>query len=162
MTSCLVGSSVAWAWAAVAMAARVMAASVAAATTARVNLDMGAHRSTDPVWMLDGRLAGAWPAGQPPPATGQLPSTPVARPAGALGEPDMGGPLLSFGDALGGQLLAQPGMLVVHVPPPPLAAGAVLNSPGAHGQVDPDLGRARRHWPGNAEHTSIKHPVLAA
>src|SRR4029453_1854223 len=90
------------------------------------------------------------------------PPVAAARPAGAVGEPGLGGLLLSFGDALGGQLLAQPGMLVVHVPPPPLAAGADLHLPGAHGQDDPDLGRARRYWPGAAEPTSIEHPVLAA
>jgi hypothetical protein len=32
-----------------------------------------------------------------------------------MDKPRPGGLLLSFGDALGGQLLAQPGMLVVHV-----------------------------------------------
>jgi hypothetical protein len=73
-------------------------------------------RSTDAARMRDGRLGGdAWPAGQPPPAKGEPPPAPVARSAGALGEPSLGGLVLSFGDVLGGQLLAQPGMLVVHV-----------------------------------------------
>jgi hypothetical protein len=40
----------------------------------------------------------------------------AAGPAGVLGEPGLGGLLVSLGDALGGQLLAQPGMLVVHLP----------------------------------------------
>jgi hypothetical protein len=73
-------------------------------------------RSTDAARMRDGRLGGdAWPAGQPPPAKGEPPPAPVARSAGALGEPSLGGLVLSFGDVLGGQLLARPGMLVVHV-----------------------------------------------
>jgi hypothetical protein len=58
-----------------------------------------------------------------------------------MDKPRPGGPLVSFGDALGGQLLAQPGMLVVHVLPPfRRASSAVLHSPDAHGQVEPDLG----------------------
>jgi hypothetical protein len=70
------------------------------------------------MWVADGRLAGAaGPAGQPPPATGQPLPASAARPASAMGEPGLGGLLVSFGDALGGQLLAQPGMLVVHVLP---------------------------------------------
>ena len=99
--------------------ARLMAASVAPTARVRMNLDMGpSNRLTDRVWVLDGRLAGAWPAGQPQPLTSQPPPAPVARPAGPMGEPGLGGLLLSFGDALDGQLLAQPGMLVVHVLPP--------------------------------------------
>jgi hypothetical protein len=70
------------------------------------------------MWMPDGRLADAWPAGQLPPSTGQ-PAPAASRPTGALGEPGLGGLLVSFRDALGGQLLAQPGMLVVHVLPLP-------------------------------------------
>jgi hypothetical protein len=66
--------------------------------------------------MTDGRLGGgAWPAGQLPPATGgPLPAS-SARSTGAVGQPGLGGLLLSFGDALGGEQLAQPGVLVVHI-----------------------------------------------
>jgi hypothetical protein len=82
-----------------------------------VSLDIGASdRSTDAVGMTDGRLGrGAWPAGQLPPATGgPLPAS-AARSTSAVGQPGLGGLLLSFGDALGGQQLAQPGVLVVHI-----------------------------------------------
>jgi hypothetical protein len=33
-----------------------------------------------------------------------------------VGKPGLGGLLLSFGDVLGGEQLAQPGVLVVHIP----------------------------------------------
>jgi hypothetical protein len=52
----------------------------------------------------------------------------------------MGGLLVSFGDALGGQLLAQPGMLVVHVLPLSLGVGVAPRSPGPEDRVEPDLG----------------------
>jgi hypothetical protein len=72
--------------------------------------------------MTDGRLGrGAWPAGQLPPATnGPLPVS-AARLTGALRQPGLGGLLLSLGEALGGEQLAQPGVLVVHLPPLPAA-----------------------------------------
>jgi hypothetical protein len=80
---------------------------------------VASDQSTDRVWMPDGRLGGgAWPAGQLPPPTSQPPPASAARTAGAVGEPGLGGLLLSFAAALGGQLLAQPGMLVVHVSSP--------------------------------------------
>jgi hypothetical protein len=64
-------------------------------------------RSTDAVWVLDGRLGGSgWPAGQLPPPTSQPAPAAAARPTSGLREPGMGGLLLSFGDALGGQQLA--------------------------------------------------------
>ena len=67
--------------------------------------------------MVEGQWGGdAWPAGQLPPPTGQPPA--AARLVSAMGEPGPSGLLLSFGDALGGQHLAQPGVLVVHGPHP--------------------------------------------
>jgi hypothetical protein len=48
---------------------------------------------------------GAWPDQLPPPA-GPPPVALAARPTGAVGEPGLGGLLVSLGDALGGQLLA--------------------------------------------------------
>jgi hypothetical protein len=84
---------------------------------------MGASdRSADVVWMTDGRPGGgAWPAGQLPPATnGPLPVS-AARLTGAVGQPGLGGLLLSFGEALGGEQLAQAGVLVVHIPSLPAA-----------------------------------------
>jgi hypothetical protein len=73
--------------------------------------------------MTDGRLgSGAWPADQLPPATDQPPVAPAARPTSNVGQPSLGSLLLSFGDALGGQQLAQPGMLVVHIPSLPFPA----------------------------------------
>jgi hypothetical protein len=64
----------------------------------------------------DGRLGSdAWPAGQLPPSS--QPASVAARPS-AVGEPGTGGLLVSFRDALFGQRLAQPGMLVVHVVAP--------------------------------------------
>jgi hypothetical protein len=77
------------------MPARLMADSVTATARVRVNLDMhGSDRSTDGIWMADGRLADAWPAGQLPPPTGQ-PAPPAAvRPTGAMGEPGPGALLM--------------------------------------------------------------------
>jgi hypothetical protein len=61
------------------------------------------------------RLIGgdAWPAGQLPPATGR-PRPAATRRTSATPQPGMSGLLPPFGDALLGQHLAQPGMLVVH------------------------------------------------
>src|SRR4029453_6187203 len=97
------------------------------------------------------------PAGPPPVAAG--------APARAVGGPGLGGLLLSFCGGRGGQRLAQPGMLVVHVPPLPLAAGADLHLPGAHGQDDPvwgvrvDTGLAlpnpRRSSPPSSQHEPV-------
>ena len=63
----------------------------------------------------DGLLVGgaAWPSHQLPPATG-CPSAAAARWASATCQPDLGGLLVPIGDALLGQGLAEPGMLVVH------------------------------------------------
>src|SRR5829696_4845996 len=98
-------TATAWAWLTVVMAARFMAASVAPRTSARVSLDMvasnrstGALRATD--WL--------------PPATARPPPS-AARRASASHQPRMGGLLPPLGDALLGQDLAQPGMLVIHV-----------------------------------------------
>jgi hypothetical protein len=64
-----------------------------------------------------GRLAGRRPrlatGGQPPPATAGSPPAPTRR-ASVTYQPRMVGLLVAFGDALVGQRLAQPGMLVVH------------------------------------------------
>jgi hypothetical protein len=71
------------------------------------------------VWTV-GWLVGrdAWPpGGQPPPATAQPPPSPARR-ASATHQSRLGGLLVAFGDALLGQGLAQPGMLVVHGPHP--------------------------------------------
>jgi ABC-type Na+ efflux pump permease subunit len=43
-----------------------------------------------------------------------------------MGQPSLGGLLVSFGDSLGGQRLAQPGMLVLHVIPLSSLLAAVL------------------------------------
>jgi hypothetical protein len=75
------------------------------------------------VWVSNGRLGGdAWSAGQLPPSQ---PAPVAARPS-AMGQPGLGGLLVSFGDALGGQGLAQPGMLVLHVVPLSSLMAAVL------------------------------------
>jgi hypothetical protein len=67
-----------------------------------------------------GRLLGGdgWPAGQLPPAMGRPRPTPAPRRASAEPQPRLGGLLSLLGDVLVGQDLAQPGMLVVHVPSP--------------------------------------------
>jgi hypothetical protein len=67
----------------------------------------------------DGLLVGgvAWPPHQLPPATG-CPSAAAARRASATCQSDLGGLLVPIGDALLGQGLAEPGMLVVHGPSP--------------------------------------------
>src|SRR5215211_7197535 len=72
-------------------------------------------RSVGAVWTV-GWLVGGHiqpPGGQPPPATAGSPSAPTRR-AGVTYQPRMVGLLVAFGDALVGQRLAQPGMLVVH------------------------------------------------
>jgi hypothetical protein len=73
------------------------------------------HRSAGAVgavgWLVGGH---AWPpGGQPPPATAGSPPAPTRR-ASVTYQPRMVGLLVAFGDALVGQRLAQPGMLVVH------------------------------------------------
>jgi hypothetical protein len=66
------------------------------------------------VGTLDLLLGGdAWPPSRLPPATARPPPAAAPR-ASTTRQPGMGGLLVSFGDALGGQGLAQPGMLVVH------------------------------------------------
>jgi hypothetical protein len=60
------------------------------------------NRSIDPVWAPEVHLGGdAWLTSQLPPATSQPPVAPT-RPTSPLGEPGLGGLLVSFGDALGG------------------------------------------------------------
>jgi hypothetical protein len=62
---------------------------------------VASDRSTDAGWIADGRLGGsAWPTGQLPPATGQPPVAPVARPTSVMRESGMGGLLVPLGDAL--------------------------------------------------------------
>src|SRR5512132_4388067 len=97
-----------------------MAASVAPRMSARVSLDMVASdRSTGTVGALDGLLGGdGWPAGQLPPATGCPRPTPSTGRASGTPQPCVSGLLPSLGDALLGQDLAEPGMLVVHVSSP--------------------------------------------
>jgi hypothetical protein len=75
-------------------------------------------------WLLGGD---GWPAGQLPPATGRPSRAPATRRASAPDQSCVGGLLVSFGDALGGHLLAQPGMLVVHVPLPCRAFAVLTN-----------------------------------
>jgi hypothetical protein len=76
------------------------------------------------VWVSDGRLGShAWPAGQLPPSSQPAP---VAAPPSAVGQPGPGGLPVSFRDALFGQRLAQPDMLVVHVVPLSSLTAAVL------------------------------------
>jgi hypothetical protein len=67
----------------------------------------------------DGLLVGgtAWPPHQLPPATG-CPSAAAARLASATCHPGLGGLMVPVGDALLGQGLAKPGVLVVHGPSP--------------------------------------------
>ena len=62
-------------------------------------------------WLLGGHVQP--PGGQPPPATASSPPAPTRR-ASVSYQPRLGGLLVAFGDALVGQCLAQPGMLVVH------------------------------------------------
>jgi hypothetical protein len=69
-------------------------------------------------WLLGGD---GWPPSQLPPATGRPGATPATRRAGAEPQPRLGGLLSPLGDVLVGQDLAQPGMLVVHVLPFPVA-----------------------------------------
>jgi AAA ATPase domain len=66
------------------------------------------------VWAVDWLVGrDAWPPGQLPPAAAQPPPAPARR-ASATHQPCMVGLLVAFGDALVGQRLAQPGVLVVH------------------------------------------------
>jgi hypothetical protein len=66
------------------------------------------------VWAVDWLFGrDAWPPGQLPPAAAQPPPAPTRRASGT-DQPRLGGLLVAFGDALVGQCLAQPGMLVVH------------------------------------------------
>jgi hypothetical protein len=72
-------------------------------------------------WLLGGD---GWPFGELPPAAGRpRPATAVWW-ASATDQSCMGGLLVPLGDALVGQRLAQPGMLVVHVPSLPAAQPA--------------------------------------
>src|SRR5512132_3325508 len=65
---------------------------------------------------MGGLLGGdARPGGQLPPATGRPPGAAATRRPSASEQSRMGGLLVSFSDALAGQRLAQPGMLVVHL-----------------------------------------------
>jgi hypothetical protein len=76
----------------------------------------------------------------------------AAGPAGVLGEPGLGGLLVSLGDALGGQLLAQPGMLVVHLPFLPAAqrpCSSAQRAPWSGPGTIPVAARVRR-CPGEA------------
>jgi hypothetical protein len=88
---------------------------------------VASDRSIGALGALDGLLGGeGWPPGQLPPAAGRPP------PSAALGvsaghQLRMGGLLSALGDALLGQDLAQPGMLVVHVSFPSCSSVA---SPG--------------------------------
>jgi len=59
-----------------------------------------------------------WPAGQLPPATGRPPGAAATRRASTPEQSRQGSLLVPFGDALGGQGLAQPSMLVVHAASP--------------------------------------------
>src|SRR5215218_3320094 len=119
----------AWAWATV-----VMAASVAPRTSARVSLDMvGSDRSTGTVGTMDWLLGGdGWPPGQLPPATARPPPS-AARRVSATHQPRMGGLLPPLGDALLGQDLAQPGMLVVHVSFPSCSSACLFQRQGRAG-----------------------------
>jgi hypothetical protein len=88
----------------------------------RQGMPATADRSTGAVWAMGWLLGGGgWPPGQLPPAMDHPPPAPAARWASATRKPCLGGLLSPFGDALVGQHLAQPGMLVVHVPSLPAA-----------------------------------------
>jgi hypothetical protein len=96
--------------------------------SARLSLDMVASDgSTDAVratgWLLggDGRAPG-----QLPPPTGRPGPTPTTRRASAEPQPRMGGLLVALGDALLGQYLAQPGMLVAHGSSPLLRSALLV------------------------------------
>jgi len=88
---------------------------------------VASDRSTDAVratgWLLGGD---GWPAGQLPPAMGRPRSTPTTRRASAEAQPRLGGLFSPLGDALLGQRLAQPGMLVVHVPSPSSSSACLV------------------------------------
>jgi hypothetical protein len=97
-----------------------VAGGVTQRTRVRASLDMiASDRSTGALgavgWLLGGD---GWPPGQLPPATGHPCPAPAAGWASATHQSRMGGLLSPFGDALLGQRLAQPGMLVVHVSSP--------------------------------------------
>jgi hypothetical protein len=66
------------------------------------------------VWVFGWVVGGhAWPPGQPPPATTRPRPAPAGR-ASATRQPRLVGLLAPFDDALLGQRLTQPGVLVVH------------------------------------------------
>jgi hypothetical protein len=145
------GSSLAWAWATAVRPARFMAARVAPMMRVRASLDMVASdRSTDAVWAMGWLLGGdGWPAGQLPPATGRPRSTPTPRRASAEPQPRMGGLLSPFGDALLGQDLAQPGMLVVHVRSPSCSSACWFQRPRSAVVVAGQLRMAPQRAPPN-------------
>src|SRR5215218_6387455 len=122
----LVGWSLAWAWARVVMAARFMAARVAPRTRARASLDMVASDRSTGALRVTGWLVGGdgWPPGQLPPAAARPGPAPAARWASTRHQSCVGGLLVPLGDALLGQRLAQPGMLVVHVSFPSCSSAA--------------------------------------
>jgi hypothetical protein len=77
---------------------------------------VASDRSTEAVWATDWLVGGdGWPADQLPPATSRSRPTLALRWASATNQPRMSGLLVPLGDALLGQDLAQPSMLVVHV-----------------------------------------------
>jgi hypothetical protein len=94
---------------------------------------------------VGGRRASCWPPGQLPPAIGQPPT--AARRASTTRQPGVGGLLSPFADALLGQHLAQPGMLVVHgsfpfLPLSPSSGGCQQRV--VAGQLRMGLGRSPR------------------
>jgi hypothetical protein len=74
-----------------------------------------------------------------------------------MGEPRLGGLLLSFRDALGSQLLAQPGMLEVHVT---FSCSCLLDA-GDYSSGAICGGEGRRLF-ADSEPMAIDHPVLDA
>jgi hypothetical protein len=85
-------------------------------------------------WLVGGD---GWPPSRLPPATGRPPPVPATRWTSATHQLRVGGLLSPFGDALLGQRLAQPGMLVVHVAFPFPQLNRFLS----------DLGESWCRWP---------------
>jgi hypothetical protein len=92
-------------------------------------------------------LDDGWPVSQLPPTTGRRCLTPATGRPRAADQPRLGGLFVVFALALGGQQLAQAGMLVVHDPPfCSLPSASDLAADGVAGQLSVALNRSPRIW----------------
>lgn len=89
--------------------------------------------------------ADAWPPSQPPPATGHPRPAPTLWRATGTRKPRLGGPLLPLGDALLGQHLAEPRMLVAHDVLPSCSSACLFRRPGRASVVAGRLRMVLRH-----------------